>query len=125
MVHPSVALQACLDAIYARICTVKVAAYHSLGKPIFWWPRGDWGVPPSSTRPPRDTRTLLVGVYSHVLEEYRKPKLASLKRALVRHHQHVKRNWCLRQRKKRCQCLLQVLDCMLGHTVQKLASPPF
>ena len=104
-----------LDALYAHLCTVKANAYHTLEKPVFWYPRDDWE---DVTNAKPDARAMLTGVYSHVVERYHKPKLSRLKRALVKHHKFVKQNKAMRGRTRCCRQVLQILDVMLRHDVE-------
>ena len=76
-------------SLYMHLCTVKSSAYHSMEKPIFWWPIGDWL---TNGNAQADARRLRIGMYVHILEMYHKPKLRALKLALIRHDAHMQRH---------------------------------
>ncbi len=111
-----------LEALYSHLCTLKTKAYHTLERPLFWLPQADFAEAPT-TKP--SARQILVGVYSHVLDQYHKPKLSKVKSALVKHNNFVKRNRSMRGRVKNCNRIFQILDVMLSHDVVALEGPPF
>jgi hypothetical protein len=110
-----------LDALYGYICKMKSNTYHTLERPIFWHPMRDWVIPNDKS----NARTMLIGVYSHILEYYHKPKIRRLKRSIVTHNQLIKKIQSLECRSKRCLRLLHILERMLELHVEIIVAPPF
>ena len=110
-----------LDSLYGCVCRVKSNSYHILEKPMFWHPQRDWVIPNDKS----NARSILIGVYSHVLERYHKPKIRRLKRVIDVHSKFVDKNPWMQNRSKGCRRLLHLLESMLGQQVEIIASPPF
>ena len=109
------------DVLYSDICQVKAKSYHTLEKPIFWHPTWDWVVPCGKAF----GRTMLIGVYKHILEYYHKPKLRRLKQTTVL-HDHVMKNYePLGSRSKGCRRLHHILEWVLKKQIELISSPPF
>ncbi len=111
-----------LEAVYSHLCTLKTKAYHTLERPLFWHLRADFVDMPAA-KP--SAREILTGVYPHVLDHYHKPKLAKIRKALVKHHSFVKNNKSMLTRSKNCRRILQILDVVLSHEVAPLEAVPF
>ena len=110
-----------LMPLYSHLCALKTNTYHTLERPIFWYPKHDFEY--SSIHNPGTLQTL-VTVYSHVLDHYHKPKLARIKSTLVKHYAFVT-NHAMSGRVNQCASLLILLDRMLRHEVVIFDQPPF
>ena len=110
-----------LDVLYSYICQVKANSYHTLEKPIFWHPTRDWVVPCEKA----SARTMLIGVYKHILEYYHKPKIRRLKQVIVLHDHFMKNYQPLVSRSRGCRRLHHILERMLEKQVEIISSPPF
>ena len=92
--------------------------YHTLERPVFWYPLSDWSVPYFP-----DVRKMLAGLYPHLMCHHHS-KIMPLRATLVRHKHFVKKLGSnLRERQARR--IVRLLDHMLQHRPCILEAPPF
>ena len=108
--------------LYVHLCVVKRRAYHILEQPIFWHPPRDFHE--GNNDDPSATTTMLVGVYSYIVEHVHKPKLQSLKHSLVNHTHFIKRNWAMKRHGYRVQKALEIVDSMLDWEIAMVGAIP-
>ena len=75
-----------LHPVYAEVCKIKTRGYQLFALPIFW-EQSEW----SHAEEEDDPCTAMVSIYWHILCEHHLPKVAHLKRSLVKHIHVVKR----------------------------------
>ena len=99
-----------LVSFYMHLCTVKTHAYHTMERPLFWYPDNGYSLLKRNR-----ARNILANVYQHVIDTYHKPKLMRIQKSLIKHSKFIKPNKTMRRRYKECMRIMHLVKAMLQH----------